>query len=95
MSIGMLHSHNGMDVDFLRSVKSIDQSLKIVAKTKTEIIEAGNNLDRLIISAQDRIRDYIVPDSGISEHELVNNLIGIFDGPDQRMVQDAWEKVRS
>ena len=39
---------------------------------------------RLVEQMQDVVREYLPPDSGISEHEALNRLIGLLDGPEQR-----------
>jgi hypothetical protein len=44
---------------------------------------AANHLVKL----QDVMREYLPPDSGISEHEFANRIIGLLDGPEQRTVQ--------
>lgn len=57
------------------------------------MIIAGNNLNKMIIAAQKVIQDYIIPDSGISEHTALGELIGIFDCSNQHEVQRKWKEV--
>lgn len=55
-----------------------------------EMREAGGELNALIVKAQQFLARYIVPDSGISDTEAVNELLGIFDGSEQREAQAKW-----
>lgn len=43
-----------------------------------------NKLAKVITDAQDILATYIVPDSGISDHECINRLLGLLDGPQTR-----------
>lgn len=43
--------------------------------------------DALIREAQSILARYIVPDSGISDSDVVSQLLGLLDGPLQRSVQ--------
>ena len=45
---------------------------------------ATAQLRKVVTDAQDILARYIVPDSGISEHECVNQLLGLLDGPQTR-----------
>ena len=38
----------------------------------------------IIHQAQALLAAYCVPDSGISEHQIVNDMLGLFDGPRTR-----------
>ena len=44
----------------------------------------SEKLRKVITDAQDILARYIVPDSGITEHECVNQLLGLLDGPQAR-----------
>jgi hypothetical protein len=55
-----------------------------------EMYEAGTKLNALVIKAQQFLARYIVPDSGISDTEAVKELLGIFDGTEQREAQLEW-----
>lgn len=66
------------------------------------LIAAAPNLDEaldaalaLIRSAQDFLAKYIVPDSGISEHDCVNEMLGIFDGPEWRRVAEIANTAKA
>ena len=48
-----------------------------------------DKLRKVITDAQDILARYIVPDSGISEHECVNQLLGLLDGPQTREALSA------
>jgi hypothetical protein len=48
------------------------------------LIAAAPQLLALVNKATDILATYIVPDSGITEHEAVNQLLGLFDGPECR-----------
>lgn len=50
-------------------------------------------MNGLFEKAQQAIVDYLPPDSGISEHEALNRLIGILDGPEQRRIQGAVKEL--
>lgn len=39
---------------------------------------------KIITKAQDILATYIVPDSGISELQAINELLGLLDGPEAR-----------
>lgn len=57
------------------------------------IINACNShyeLMALVKRATDALSTWIVPDSGISDKEVLSQLLGIFDGPDYR---DAMSKA--
>ena len=41
-------------------------------------------LTKLVTDAQDILATYIVPDSGISDQECINRLLGLLDGPQSR-----------
>ena len=51
--------------------------------------EQGALLRKVITDAQDILARYIVPDSGITEHECVNQLLGLLDGPQTREALSA------
>jgi hypothetical protein len=42
---------------------------------------------------QDFCAQYMPPDSGITEHDFANNMIGFLDGPEQRRVQTIARAV--
>lgn len=60
-----------------------------------ELMEALKGSDSLIVKAQEILATYIVPDSGISDHDCINSLLGLLDGPEQRLVQAATHAVIS
>lgn len=39
---------------------------------------------QVILACQKLLADWIVPDSGISDHDVLNSLLGILDGPQSR-----------
>lgn len=43
-----------------------------------------DNKTEVIKKAQAILAEYIVPDSGISDHECINRLLGLLDGPEAR-----------
>lgn len=45
---------------------------------------ASDLLRQLVLDCQNDLATYIVPDSGISEHDVVNTLLGRLDGPQAR-----------
>lgn len=49
--------------------------------------EAVTDCDALIKTAQDFLSSYLPPDSGITTDDVVNKMLEIFDGPEQRRVQ--------
>lgn len=55
-----------------------------------EALDAGVRLDSLIREAQMHLFHYLQPDSGVSDQGLINTLLGLFDGPEQRDAQLAW-----
>jgi hypothetical protein len=55
-----------------------------------EMYEGGDELNALVVKAQEFLARAIVPDSGIIDVEVVNEMLGIFDGPQQRQAQAKW-----
>jgi hypothetical protein len=59
---------------------------------------ALDSSDALIRKAQEILAVYIVPDAGITDHDVVSQLLGLLDGPEQREVKSktiqALVKVR-
>jgi len=53
-------------------------------KGHADVIAAAPQMKTLIEKAVDALVNYIVPDSGITEHDVVNTMLGIFDGPEYR-----------
>lgn len=51
-----------------------------------------DELETLVESACEILAEYLPPDSGITEHEVVNQLLGVFDGPEYRA---AFPKIRT
>lgn len=49
-----------------------------------ELLEALRKQSLIIARAQTILADWIVPDSKISDHEALNALLGLLDGPEQR-----------
>jgi hypothetical protein len=43
-----------------------------------------DKLRKVVTDAQAILAEYIVPDSGISDHECINRLLGLLDGPQSR-----------
>lgn len=58
----------------------------------TDVLEAGGNLSSLVEKAQDILRKQIVPD-GMSDHDALSELHGIFDCGEQRSAQQMWKIV--
>lgn len=54
-----------------------------------EIIEAGNGLLDLVARSQEILARRVHPE-GISEHEAINELLGLLDGPAWRKARDDW-----
>jgi hypothetical protein len=46
-------------------------------------------LREVIFKAQGILAKYIVPDSGISDHECISRLLGLLDGPESRVALSA------
>ncbi len=64
---------------------------KVAAKIAAapELYEALETSDALIVKAQSILAEYIVPDSGISDSEVIGSLLGLLDGPEQRITQSV------
>lgn len=43
----------------------------------------------LIRKAQDRLTDYLVPEGSDDTGELANDMLEMFDGPNQRLIEQA------
>lgn len=57
-----------------------------------ELLRAARRLNGLVESAQKRIAAYLPPDGG-SPGDCLRDLIGIFDGPEQRKAQAAFARA--
>ena len=55
---------------------------------------AGDALNDHITKMQQEVAAYLVPDSGVSEHAILNRLIELLDGPEQRYIQMRWNRDR-
>ena len=55
-----------------------------------EMKEAGTELNALITRVQEKLSLWLHPDSAHDERECMNELLEIFDGPEQRRIQAAW-----
>ena len=64
----------------------------VAASTITALESELARAREVITDAQDLLATYIVPDSGISEHEVVNQLLGLLDGPKTRAALSAQRK---
>lgn len=58
-------------------------------RTETVLAE----LNGLFENAQHALAEYLPPDSGISEREVIGRLFDILDGPDQRRIQGEVRKL--
>lgn len=45
---------------------------------------SGEGTRNVVLKAQSILAEYIVPDSGISDHECICRLLGLLDGPESR-----------
>lgn len=52
----------------------------------------GKSAEELLREEQEVVRDYLPPDSGISEHDAFDELLGIIDGPDAQKLADPDPK---
>ena len=87
----------GNDAEVLATVRLIVERLSVVPTTEQKtatLVMAGDWLNGLIKMAQNLLADYVIPNSGVTEAKLISVLLGVFDGPDQREAQAAWERVR-
>lgn len=57
------------------------------ASGHAELLEALKDADALLSKVQKVLAEWIVPDSGISDHDCLGSLLGLTDGPEQREVQ--------
>jgi hypothetical protein len=67
------------------SCKAVYDDPQTVSSLATELLALRKRvalLEPAVIAAQSALAEYIVPDSGISEHDCVNNLLGILDDQD-------------
>ncbi len=64
---------------------AIDDTHCVVA----DLYEALEMSDSLIVQAQAILAEYIVPDSGISDSDVIGRLLGLLDGPEQRITQSV------
>ena len=51
---------------------------ELVAAYRLTQVDAG--MQAIILEAQEILAAYIVPDSGVSDHEVINQLLGLLDG---------------
>jgi len=51
---------------------------ELVAAYRLTQVDAG--MQAIILEAQGILSSYIVPDSGVSDHEVINQLLGLLDG---------------
>ena len=61
--------------------------------TATECSADAALLRQLVLDCQNDLAEYIVPDSGITEHEVVNKLLGRLDGPQSRAALAASSAI--
>jgi len=59
-----------------------------------ELKDGGSAQTAIIRKAQAILTRYLVPD-GISAERAVNDLLGLLDGPEQRVAQSAWDAAIS
>ncbi len=71
-----------------RSVTEQRANARLIAAAP-QLLKAVKDADALIERAISILATYIVPDSGISDHEVICSLLECFDGPQQRDVQAA------
>jgi hypothetical protein len=50
-------------------------------------------LNALVERAQHVLADYLPEDSGMSDHEAINRLFDVLDGPEQRRIQKQARKL--
>ena len=62
---------------------------------RDELAEALKLTLALIRKAQDRLSLYLQPDSSGDDHECMNELLGMFDGPEQRAIESAARSALS
>ena len=55
--------------------------------------ELLRDMNALFERAQRIVVDYLPPNSGISEHAALSELIGVLDGPEQRRVQEEVKEL--
>lgn len=55
----------------------------------------SEKITKVITDAQDILARYIVPDSGISDHECINQLLGLLDGSQTREALSAPSATRA
>lgn len=67
-----------------------------LAKRIAELEEAGEGLEALIKTAQGFCSAYLEPGDRLiqSERQFSNRIIGLFDGPIQRDLQERWRLAR-
>ena len=58
-----------------------------------DLVEALDNTLRLIRRAQDRLSMHLQPDSSDDDGEVLNELLTMFDGPEQRAVEKPARAV--
>lgn len=58
-----------------------------VVNSHAALVEALDEMQALVERAQDVIRGYLPPDSGVTEHEAMNRVIYVLDCPEQHAAQ--------
>ena len=60
-----------------------------------DLAEATAELLRLIRRAQDRLTDYLCPEGSDDADECMNDLLEMFDGPEQRRIENLARNALS
>lgn len=86
----------GMQLNAVNAVCSLAEHLNrdplALAKELADggLVELVKSLDEtlgLIRKAQERLCEYLVPDGSNDEHEVMNDLLYMLDGPEQRAIE--------
>lgn len=81
----------GNDYLLLTSFELTEANARLIAAAP-ELLEGGEAQTSIIQRAQAVLTNYLIPD-GIDAAEAINQLLGLFDGPDQRAAQARWESA--